>query len=58
MYACSEQFWMFHCSIYSIILILFYRRKRQTLSDMIGGESYMDDIDAGVAANEQSVTIC
>ena len=24
---------------------------------MIGGENYMDDIDAGVAASEQSVNI-
>ena len=33
----------------------FDRRKRQTLSDMIGGDNYMDDMDAGVAANEQTV---
>ncbi len=33
------------------------RRKRQTLSDMIGGDDYMDYIDAGVAASEQSVTM-
>ena len=33
----------------------FDRRKRQTLSDMIGGDNYIDDMDAGVAANEQTV---
>ena len=39
--------------IYS--MLGFDRRKRQTLSDMIGGDNYIDDMDAGVAANEQTV---